>query len=734
MADLLTAQEKSLQGRLDLVYEPEAENLDVFQRWIRYNNPGSLLINNLLDTATYYYNLRDREIEALRSNDDWVKRQSYVKNKLEDIIGPFPERTPLNVRITGKIKKEGYTVEKLVYESLPGYYVAACIFIPDNTDGRKPAVLHVSGHNQESFRADLYQVMIINLVKKGMIVLAIDPPGQGENIQYYDPEIKLSSIGYSVIEHTYTGNQCFLSGISSAKYFVWDGIRGIDYLVSRKDVDSERIGVTGFSGGGTITSYISAFDERVKVSVPCSWATANRRVLETKGAQDAETIFFRGLAEGITFEDLIEVRAPRPTLMTFVSRDQYLSLQGALEAYAEAKKAYSALGEEDNLEIVEDDFQHWMTPKIRRAVFSFFIEHFNLSTDPAEEKVELIPKEELRVTPTGQLSTSFGGKMIFGVSKTEAEKLIDKIEQSRTDISRHLSEVKDKAASLSGYSETPDNSVSHFINGRYQRDGYTVGKYAIMADGHYPVPVLLFVPDNDINKHQALIYLHPEGKAAEALPGGEIERFVKAGYIVAAVDAGGSGELKNRATRGLATGYTAVLTGRSIVGIQAGDISLVVSYLKTLSDIDTSGIGALAYDELCIPLIHAAAFNKSIKNITLVGSLISYRAVATNRIFRTGLTKNENGGLNHPYEVDFDWGVAGALTAYDIPDLIGCIAPGKVAMADIRDHTLELASPELIRREMLFPDKVYSVKGVPDNLKIFRSYEGIEELVDWSFR
>jgi dienelactone hydrolase len=597
-----------------------------------------------------------------------------------------------------------------------------------------PAVLHVSGHNQESFRADLYQVMIINLVKKGMIVLAIDPPGQGENIQYYDPEIKLSSVGYSVIEHTYTGNQCFLSGISSAKYFIWDGIRGIDYLVSRKDVDSERIGVTGFSGGGTITSYISAFDERVKVSVPCSWATANRRVLETKGAQDAETIFFRGLAEGITFEDLIEVRAPRPTLMTFVSRDQYLSLQGAREAYAEAKKAYTALGDEDNLEFVEDDFQHWMTPKIRRAIFSFFIEHFNLLTDPAEEKVELIPKEELRVTPTGQLSTSFGGRMIFDVSKTEAEKLIEEVEQSRTDISSHLSRVKDKAATLSGYREASDDAVTHFINGRYQRDGYTVGKYAIMGEGDYAVPILLFVPVNGIKKHPAIIYLHPEGKAAEAFPGGEIERFVKAGYVVAAVDVSGSGELKNSATRGLATGYTAVLTGRSIVGIQAGDISRVASYLKKLPDIDTSKMGAVAYDGLCIPLIHAAAFNKSIKNITLVGSLISYRAVATNKIFRAGLTKNENGGLNHPYEVDFDWGVAGALTAYDIPDLIGCVAPGKVAMADIRDHTLGFASTDLISQEMMFPGKAYSFKGVPDNLKIFQSFEGTEELVDWSFR
>ena len=104
-----------------------------------------------------------------------------------------------------------------------------------------------------------------------------------------------------------------------------------------------RIGVTGFSGGGTVTSYLGAYDDRVKVSVPCSWATASRRQLETKGGQDAEAEFYMGLKEGITLEDLLEVRAPKPTLLTFTSRDEYLSLQGAREAFKEAQKAYQCI-------------------------------------------------------------------------------------------------------------------------------------------------------------------------------------------------------------------------------------------------------------------------------------------------------------------------------------------------------------------------------------------------------
>src|SRR5690606_6783126 len=155
-----------------------------------------------------------------------------------------------------------------------------------------------------------------------------------------------------------------------------------------------------FSGGGTITNYVAALDERVLVSIPSSWSTASRRQLETKGAQDAEAELVGSLAGGITLEDLIEVRAPKPTLMTFVSRDQYLSLQGAREAYREAGKAYQAFDQPEHLQLVEDDSRHWLTPKIRMAIYAFFMKHFGLPGDPVEEEIEVMTPEELQVTPT----------------------------------------------------------------------------------------------------------------------------------------------------------------------------------------------------------------------------------------------------------------------------------------------------------------------------------------------
>jgi dienelactone hydrolase len=728
------AKVSKVNSNIDLI--PEEENLNVFQQWIKWNNPGSLLINHLMKQASDLYELRDREIAKLNTKSEWMKRQAFVKDKIFELVGPFPERTPLNPKITGTIKKEGYRVEKIVFEAMPGYYVTGCIYVPDGIKGKVPAILNVCGHNPDAFRMPIYQVINYNLVKKGMIVFAIDPPGQGEHVQYFDPGTDHSSIGYSVIEHCYFGNQCFLTGSCGARYFIWEGIRGIDYLISRNDVDPERIGVTGWSGGGMMTTYLSAFDDRVKVSIPCSGSIINRRLLETKGIQDAESFFIHGLAEGITFEDLIEVRAPKPTLMTFTSRDEYLTMQSQRAAYREAKEAYRAFGDEDNLKVSEDDSKHWMTSKIRYDMYSFFMKHFNLPGDPSELEAEIIPAEELKVTPTGQILTSYGGNMIFDVNKRDGEKLIEELERSRKGIPNHINQVKIRAKEISGFIDPSGEEIQPLLNGRYQREGYSVGKYAIMGEGDYAIPILLFVPGDNKDKHPALVYLHSKGKITEAKPGGEIEKLVKMGYVIAAADVIGIGETKNTVTNRQGTadaGSTSILIGRSVVGLQAADIIRVVDYLKICSEVDPMKIGAIGINEMSMPLIHAAAFNTSINNIILKGSLISYRSVVMSRIYKIGLTP-VNHGPNMPYEIDYNWNIAGVLKGYDLPDLIGCIAPRKVAIIDLKDQELEPASEELVKLEMTFPASVYAYKGVSDNLKIFPSYETSMDLVDWCFK
>ncbi len=731
---IVCGQKKDSVMNSIVAQKPDAENLDVFQQWVKWNNPGDILLDMLTREAVKLYDKRNHEIASLTTETEWIERQDIVKEKLETIIGPFPEKTPLNPKVTGVIKKEGYRIEKIIFESFPGYYVTGCLYVPEKVKGKVPAILNVIGHNQESYRNELYQVINYNLVMKGMMVFAIDPPGQGEHVQNYDPKVNFSSVGYSVVEHNYFGNYAFLSGYSCAKYFIWDGIRAIDYLVSRKDVDPERIGMTGWSGGGTVTNYVAALDDRVKVAIPCSWANANKRLLETKAASDAEAILYHSALLGITVDDLIELRAPKPTMLVFVSRDEYLCLQGARESYSEAKKAFGAMDSSDNLVFLEEDSKHWLTPKIRLAIYSFFMNHLNVKGDPSEIEAEVLPREQLNVTPTGYIASYLGGEMIFDVNRKIAEKQIATLESSRKNNKDHLESVKAKALQLSGYKSPSGDDNQLFINGRYQREGYTMGKYAIEVGNEYAIPLLLFIPDDNSKRYPAVIWLNPEGKSADSSPGGEIEKIVMKGYIVAAMDPLGTGEVKNTAGREHTDSYTAILSGNSIPGIRASNINRVADVLRKHPRVDPSRIGAVGKDDLCIPLIYAASFENIISSLVLIGSPASYRSVALSRDYRIGFTTREGGGYWHPYEVDFTWGVGGALTAFDLPDLLATIAPRKIVISGMKNQMMEPADIQLIVKDTEYPLSVYNEKKVFENLSIVQGDDSIMDLVDWALQ
>lgn len=676
------------------------ENFNVFHDWVEWSNGGNMLQLYLNHQAYNMLDQREEEIALLKTKKDWQLRQQEVKKKLEEVVGRFPEKTPLNPQITGIIHKDGFRVEKILYESVPGFYVTGCLFIPEGGAGKKPAILNVIGHSAQSFRTEVYQGFILNLVKKGFIVFAIDPVGQGERLQYYDPGMKKSAVGTPTAEHTFIANQCLLAGYSLSKYFIWDGIRGIDYLLTREEVDPGRIGLTGLSGGGTQTAFIGAFDERVKALAPSCYITSYRRLLESVGPQDGEQNFFHGLAGGIDHADLLEARAPKPTLIVSTTRD-FFNIQGARETYQQVKKAYSILGKGKNISMSEADSGHGFIRKNNEATYSFFQKELELPGNPNEEKVGLLSINELNVTPTGQLSTSYKGKTVFDLNKSEVEKLVKELELSRKANPSHLETVKQKAKELSGYIVLKAESKPVF-RGRYQRDGYSVEMYAVQGDDHYSVPLLLAVPDGE-GVYPPVIYIHPKGKGEEISTGGNIEKLVKQGYIVAAPDLLGMGETKPGLTFPAATAYEAMLVGRSIVGIQAGDIVRVVEFLKGRPNVMKERIQAVAFGEQCPALLHAAAFEPSLSGIALVEAPISYSCIAQT--------------MQYGFSRSFAWGVAGALTAYDLPDLAACVAPRKLAFIGLQDGYNKPASEDIIADQMTFPESVYA-KNSPDKLKI----------------
>src|SRR5207237_5949316 len=210
---------------------------------------------------------------------------------------------PPPVKKTGRIEGDGYVIDKFVFESFPGYFVPALLYRPRKATGRVPGILSPCGHSAVGKAADSYQVLHINLVQRGHIVLTYDPVGQGERSQFWDAERGRSRYNLTCGEHAVLGNPLYLLGTNLARYRIWDGIRGLDYLASLPEVDPKRLGCVGNSGGGTLTAYIAALDPRVSVAViSCYITTLPRRMgnrIEKDPDSDPEQDIFGFVSEGI---------------------------------------------------------------------------------------------------------------------------------------------------------------------------------------------------------------------------------------------------------------------------------------------------------------------------------------------------------------------------------------------------------------------------------------------------
>lgn len=699
-----------------LVTQGQKELLVIKDKWVKYNDPSYLLYHHMAKDAYQMIDQMEADVEKLKTRKQWQKRQQDLKAIIWNQLGGFFEKTPLNAKVTSVVQKEDFRIENLIYESLPGYYVTASLFIPNGLKGKAPAILFCSGHSALAYRRDVYQLPLQNLVKKGFIVLAFDPVSQGERVQYLNPESGESRIGSSTKEHSYPTVQSFLIGHSTARYFVWDGIRGIDYLVSREEVDASRIGVHGLSGGGTQAAYIGALDDRVVAAAPSGYITGFKRLIESIGLQDGEQNFYHGLKEGIDHADFIEIRAPKPTLIMATTRD-FFNISGTRDVYKRVKKVYELFGAGENVAMVEGDYEHGYEQNIREGMYAFFQKHLNLPGSPKEEKVEWLTEKELQKTPTGQIATSFPTyETVFSLNKKASAEWIRQLEKARENNPDFSKYVTENARKYSGF-RAPSKDAEPVFTGRYPKEGYVIEKYFIEGEGDYPVPYLLFVPRQPIGK--TVIYLHPEGKVAEAA--GEMEDLVRGGITVLAPDLLGTGELVSDRFRGdaaiegvsLNIWFTAAQTGRSIVGVHAADLIRLVNVIKAKSP--NEEIWGMARAEMGPSLLHAAVFEPRIARVAIAGMYASYQTVVENEYYQP----------RYVYSM-----VPGALRAYDLPDLAAALAPRRLWLSDPVDSNGNLLAAAEFDKAYKITKQNYGKMNSP--LDLLQNSNPIAKLLEWA--
>lgn len=694
------------------------EGLDLFTYWTYYSDAENAQYKSLCDVAFNQLEKRAKNIQKLYGKKDWAQRRNEVRNTLRKVVGSFPGKTPLNARITGAIEENDYTVEKVLYESRPDFYVTAVLYIPKHTKSKQaPAVLYCSGHSANAFRSETYQHVCINLVKKGFVVLAFDPIGQGERFQYVGgvvgegPQYRASSSS-----HFYVGAQCFISGSSLARYFIWDGIRSIDYLISRDEVDPDRIGVAGRSGGGTQSAYIAAFDDRVRAASPESYITNFKTLLKSRTPQDCEQNFYHGIMEGLDQGDLLIARMPKPAQIRATTRDIF-SFKGTQETYKELRAGYKAFGVPEHLELSTDDDVHNSTKKNREAMYAFFREHLELPGDKTDEKVEIHPEDELHVTATGQVFSSIkDAKQVFDVNQSHSKKLVEDLSverKGRLDI--HLESLPGQVIHYTGY-QRPDSAEVTF-SGRFRKDGYYMEKYLLEVNETYGVPLLAFVPDTRRRVWKGVIlYLHPEGKSTEAREGERLEWLARQGYVVVAPDVRGTGELSGGYIGGTFGSYrrwqAGVLTGISIMALKMQDMTRVLTFIQGKFGAESRAIQGMAEGTECATLLHQTAVCSELTHILMMEPLVSYRSVVMERNYEPKYIENS---------------VPGMLETYDLPDLVAARAPHKVWMINAVNAEDKRICNERLASEYAFVREVYADVGLPEHF-VSRSAEKEEEI------
>jgi cephalosporin-C deacetylase-like acetyl esterase len=616
----------------------------------------------LKDKAEVLLNERQRRIAGIATMADLTARREYWRERMWSYLGDHPARTPLNARVVGSLDRGDYRIEKIIFESRPGFYVTANLYLPPGARGPYPAILFPLGHERGAKAHQAWQRCLAGLARRGFVALAWDPIGQGERIQMYDADWHDSKVQASTVEHTIIGTQCLLTGTHVAQYTVWDGIRALDYLLSRPEVDAARVGCTGNSGGGTHTAYISGLDDRIHVAAPSCYITSWKRMLESIGPQDAEQVFPLWLRDGLDYPDYVYAFAGKPFLMLTAIRD-FFPIGGARASFDEAQQVYGRLGLSDRVAKFEADDGHGYSKPRREAAYRWFTRWLQgtENTQP-ETPLSLATAEELQCTRTGQVQTEYPDAAdVFSINR----KLADQLKARRKPTADN---VRKFAGELSFY-EAATGPVRITSFGEIDRPACKVEKLVYESESGFPIPALLFVPNGGPARKPAVVFVDGRGKSAAA---GEAEKLAGKGYIVLVPDARGFGETQPVLDRrdyfvrnfgDYENTLTALVIGKTMVGMRAADIVRGVDLLAARNDVDSSRIAAVGRSAAAIPVLFATLFDKRIARLALDGMLLSYDAVVQERIHQ-GIV---------------DQIIPSALKYFDLPDAIAAIAPRKVA-------------------------------------------------------
>lgn len=367
---------------------------------------------------------REKKLRSIRSRRQAEAYRDSIAETVHKLFRPLPRKTSLRAQVTGSLERDGYRVEKVLFQSRPGFLVSGNLYLPTDRDGPFPAVLGSCGHSAEGKAAPRYQAFCQRLVRAGFVVLIYDPLSQGERDQYEALPRDHPLRTRCTHAHNMAGKQLELLGDFFGNWRVWDGIRALDYLLSRPEVDGRRVGMTGNSGGGTLTTWIWSIERRLRMAAPACFVTTFRHNFENELPSDAEQYPPGALAAGIEMADFLIARAPDP-LILLGQKYCFFDRRGLDEAHREISRVYRLLGAAENLRYCLGNHTHGYHRDIQTEMVHFFCHQSGIplpARDLDENAVGVELPAALASAPGGQVARA-GNRPVHEFIAAEATRL-----------------------------------------------------------------------------------------------------------------------------------------------------------------------------------------------------------------------------------------------------------------------------------------------------------------------
>lgn len=561
--------------------------------------------------STVATEITDNALSEITSSKDLEKQrgQRYLEfiemMSLQDM--PLESKRPdLNIRITGTIQQEGYRIEKLYYESLPGLYVPANLYIPDNIKEPRPAILYVCGHSPT--QKVRYQPYPKKFAELGFVCLIIETIQFGEvrghhHGCYFQGWFNWYSRGYNP------------GGVE-----VWNAIRGLDLLADRPEVDSEKMGVTGISGGGSQSFYIAAADPRIKAAAPVCGASTFKAHMITRTVDGHCDCMVPINTYQTDFQDIGALIAPRPLLIGQADRDGLNTIESVRELHNDIKKMYDLHGVPENISLVESPGGHSYHRISRQAIHSFFLQHLMDTLVAPEETGDidvtaenLLSEDELRVFTDGLPEDDRTTTIQDSFVKLHGDPDIS----SEQELVTYRDSVKQflLTRTFGAFPEVkaPFDPKLEFRSLDGAKFGWNI--HSFTSEEGWRLKVDLRWRNDPDEKKPLMIVLrnYDENRwDSESFASGIEEE-----WNIAYLEVRGVGENGWDPALQWHVRRASAWTGRTIASMQVYDLLRSIEFCRTLDGVDPGKIGIAARDEMTVVAMYAALLDGKCQSLTL---------------------------------------------------------------------------------------------------------------------